>query len=211
MSTVLVERVLQLPPEEIAEALLGLPESQWFERKGGRITAKKAAETAIAFSNAEGGVLVVGASNGEVDGVTPKLLNDLQQMALDHTDPVVPARVDVVEAEHGGQRHRIAIIRVAVGDHVVHATKADKVFLRVGDENRELSYVQRRELTFDRGQAAFEHTPMEGDLDAELTASYAEAVGATDVRRLLRARGLVLDDDRTTVGCVLLFGVHPQS
>lgn len=211
MSTVLVERVLQLPPEEIAEGLLGLPESQWFERKGGRITAKKAAETAIAFANAEGGVLIIGASNGEVDGVTPKLLNDLQQMALDHTDPVVPARVDVVDAEHGGHRRQVAVIRVAVGDHVVHATKADKVFLRVGDENRELGYTQRRELTFDRGQAAYEHTPMEGVLDDELTASYAEAVGATDARRLLRARGLILDDDRTTVGCVLLFGVHPQS
>lgn len=211
MSTVLTERVLQLPPEEIAEALLGLPESQWFERKGGRITAKKAAETAIAFANAEGGVLIVGASNGEVDGVTPKLLNDLQQMALDHSDPVVPARVDVVEAEYGGHRRQVVVVRVAVGDHVVHATKADKVFLRVGDENRELTYTQRRELTFDRGQAAYEHSPMEGDLDDELTASYAEAVGASDPRRLLQARGLILDDDRTTVGCVLLFGVNPQS
>ncbi|MCC5951685.1 MAG: putative DNA binding domain-containing protein [Acidimicrobiia bacterium] len=211
MSTILVERALQLPPEEIADALLGLAESQWFERKGGRITAKKAAETAIAFANAEGGVLVVGASNGEVDGVAPKLLNDLQQMALDHTDPVVPARVDVVDADYGEQRHKVAVVRVAVGDHVVHATKADKVFLRVGDENRELTYAQRRELTFDRGQAAYERTPMEGELDTKLTESYAEAVGASDGWRLLRARGLVLDDDRTTVGCVLLFGVQPQS
>ena len=170
MSTVLVERVLQLPPEEIAEGLLGLPESQWFERKGGRITAKKAAETAIAFANAEGGVLIIGASNGEVDGVTPKLRNDLQQMALYHTDPFVPPRGDVVYAEHGGHRRQVAVIRVAVGDHVVHATKADKVFLRVGDENRELGYTQRRELTFDRGQAADEYTPMEGILDDELTA-----------------------------------------
>lgn len=154
---------------------------------------------------------IVGASNGEVDGVNPKLLNDLQQMALDHTDPVVPVSVDVVEAEYEGVRHQVAVLRVSVGDHVVHTTKADKVFLRVGDENRELSYAQRRELTFDRGQAAYEHTPMEGDLDADLTDSYADAVGAKDARRLLRARGLVLDDDRTTVGCVLLFGTHPQS
>lgn len=211
MSTVLVERVLQLPPEEIAEGLLGLPESQWFERKGGRITAKKAAETAIAFANAEGGVLVVGASNGEVDGVTPERLNDLQQMALDHTEPVVPARVDVVEADHRGHRRQVAVVRVAVGDHVVHATKADKVFLRVGDENRELTYIQRRELTFDRGQAAYERTPMDGVVDDGLTASYADAVGAPDARRLLQARGLVLADDRTTVGCILLFGIHPQS
>lgn len=211
MSTIAVERVLQFSPEEIGTALLQLPESQWFERKGGRVGAKKAAETAIAFANAEGGVLVVGASNGAVEGVTPKLLNDLQQMALDHTEPPVPARVDVLDVMHEGQQRRIAVVRVGVGDQVVHATKADKVFLRVGDENRELSYVQRRELTFDRGQAAYERTPMDGDLDRDLIDGYAEAVVATDPARVLKARGLVLDDDRTTVGCLLLFGEHPQA
>jgi ATP-dependent DNA helicase RecG len=211
MSTVLVERALQLPPEEIGDALLELPESQWFERKSGRVTAKKAAETVIAFANSEGGILVIGVSNGLVDGVTPNLLNDLQQMALDHTEPAVPTRVDVVEAIHEGELRRMAVIRVPVGDHVVHTTKSDKVFLRVGDENRELSYVQRRELTFDRGQAAYERSPMDGELDLDLTESYAEAVGAPDPRRLLKSRGLILDDDRTTVGCILLFGVHPQT
>jgi ATP-dependent DNA helicase RecG len=212
MSTTLAEQALLLPPDEIGPALLGLPESQWFERKGGRISAKKAAETAIAFANAEGGVLVVGVSNGRVDGITPRLRNDLQQMALDHTEPAVPARVDLVDVDDNERkRHQVAVVRVAVGDQVVYATKADKVFLRVGDENRELSYAQRRELTFDRGQAAFERTPMEGELDPDLTDSYAAAVGSSDPSRLLKARGLVLDDGRTTVGCLLLFGDHPQA
>lgn len=211
MSTVLVEQALQLPPDEIGGALLELSESQWFERKSGRVTAKKAAETVIAFANAEGGVLVVGVSNGVVDGVTANLLNDLQQLALDHTEPAVPTRVDVLETVYGGESHEVAVIRVAVGDHVVHTTKSDKVFLRVGDENRQLSYLQRRELTFDRGQAAYERTPVDGKLDVELTDSYARAVGATDAGKLLKGRGLILEDDRTTVGCLLLFGVHPQT
>jgi predicted HTH transcriptional regulator len=50
-----------------------------------------------------------------------------------------------------------------------------------------------------------------GDLDHDLVDSYAAAVGATDAMRVLKARGLVLDDDSTTVGCLLLFGAHPQS
>src|SRR3546814_10355546 len=103
-------------------------------------------------------------------------------MARDHTAPPVPARVDVVEAVLEGERHQLVVVRVGVGDHVVHATKADKVFLRVGDENRDLSYAQRRELTFDRGQASYERTPMEGDLDRHLVESYAEAVGASDAK-----------------------------
>ncbi len=64
MSTRRVEHALQLAPDDLGSALLDLPESQWFERKSGRIRAKKAAETAIAFANAEGGILIVGASNG---------------------------------------------------------------------------------------------------------------------------------------------------
>lgn len=192
--------------------LLGLPESQWFERKSGRVSAKKAAETAVAFANAEGGVLVVGVSNGTVDGVTPKLLNDLQQMALDHTEPAVPARVDTVDVIQEGAPRRIVVVRVGVGDHVVYTTKADKVFLRVGDENRELSFLQRRELTFDRGQAAYEHTPLaDGPLAEDLIRGYAEAVGAPDATRLLKARGLLLEDGRTTVGALLLFGEQPQA
>ena len=52
---------------------------------------------------------------------------------------------------------------------------------------------------------------MDAELDHDLTESYAEAVGATNARKLLKGRGLILDDDRTTVGCVLLFGVYPQT
>ena len=66
-------------------------------------------------------------------------------------------------------------------------------------------------IPFDRGQAAYERTPMDGELDLDLTESYADAVGAADALRLLKARGLILDDDRTTVGCILLFGSTPQA
>lgn len=34
----------------------------------------------------------------------------------------------------------------------MHTNVRDQVFLRVGDENRRLTFVQRQELTFDRGQ-----------------------------------------------------------
>src|SRR3546814_2491214 len=44
-----------------------------------------------------------------------------------------------------------------------------------------------------------------------LVESYAEAVGASDAMRLLQARGLLLEDGTTTVGCLLLFGAEPQA
>lgn len=211
MSTVLVEQALQLPAEGRGQALLTLEESQWFERKGGRVEAKTAAHTVIAFANAEGGVLLVGASGGKIDGVTPRLLNDLQQLALDHTEPTVSVTVDKLEVIAEGKRIDLAVLRVRVGDGVVHATKSDKVYLRVGDENRHLSYSQRRELSFDRGQAVYERTPADVVIDDVLAGSYADSLGASEAKRLLQARGLLLDDGRATVGSALLFGIDPQA
>lgn len=211
MSLVAVEQALQLSADEVGVALLKLPESQWFERKSGRIAPRKAAETVIAFSNAEGGILVIGASNGVIDGVSAAKLNDLQQLAVDHTEPPVPAQVEMVEVAEGNNVKQVAVIRIGMGDNMVHATKSDKVFLRVGDENRELSFRQRRELTFDRGQANYERTPLDGELDESLVNNYAQAVGSTDPQCLLKARGLLLANDRTTVGSILLFGRSPQT
>lgn len=41
---------------------------------------KKGAETVIALANAEGGVLVVGAADGEVDGAFPRSTTDPGRM-----------------------------------------------------------------------------------------------------------------------------------
>ena len=41
----------------------------------------------------------------------------------------------------------------------VHSTARDVAFLRVGDENRRLTFEQRIELHYDRSDATFEATP----------------------------------------------------
>jgi ATP-dependent DNA helicase RecG len=55
---------------------------------------------------------------------------------------------------------------------MVHTNARDEAFLRVGDETRRLTFDQRRELEFDKGQNAFELTPtrwlVSDDLDTEL-------------------------------------------
>lgn len=94
----------------------------------------------------------------------------------------------------------------------MHATVKDEVLLRRGDESRRLTFSQRRELLFDKGQAAYEAELTDltvGDLDDELVANYAERLGAPDGRRLLRARGLI-DGRRLTVAGCLLFAREPN-
>jgi len=74
------------------------------------------------------------------------------------------------------------------------------VFLRVGDENRKLTFAQRQALVFDKGQASLESTAVVGaltsDLDTPLLASCAEAANHPVPERLLKARGLLTDCDQ---------------
>jgi ATP-dependent DNA helicase RecG len=97
----------------------------------------------------------------------------------------------------------------------VHANQRDEVYLRVGDENRRLSFSQRQELLYDKGQSTFESTPVEGadrfDLDGDLLRSYAAAVTHPEPDRLLAARGLLTRSDQVTVAAALLFAEHPQT
>lgn len=106
------------------------------------------------------------------------------------------------------------VLQVEASDRV-HATHREEVYLRVGDETRKLSFVQRQELLYDKGQTHFEGTVTRGveqnDLDPSLLRAYADAVAHPDPTRLLTARGLLDRYGSPTVGALLLFGEHPQT
>ena len=105
------------------------------------------------------------------------------------------------------------VIDVEPGDNVVHANRKDVSFLRVGDENRRLTFAQRQELTYDKGQGTYETRTVSDiafvDLDEQLLQQYANAVGAPDPRRLLEARGMARNGQLTVAGA-LLFAKAPE-
>lgn len=215
MSTVRVSSALALPPDEVGRALLAVPEDQWFDRKAAGISREKLAQLEVAFANAEGGVVVVGLSDGRVQGTrhAPDRVNGLRQAAIDLTVPVVPHRVETVPCVNdAGEPDELLVVRVEVGTQL-YATHKDEVYLRIGDETRRLTYDQRRELLFDKGQAAYEAEPLGDatldDLDLPLVDGYAHALGSSRVARLLSARGLAAGDSLTVAGA-LLFAAHPQ-
>ncbi|MGH9087214.1 MAG: ATP-binding protein [Acidimicrobiales bacterium] len=216
MSTVAAERALASGVGERGGALLALREDQWFDRKSSRIKAQELANAMVGFANADGGMIVVGLWDGRVEGTDglPQGIGDWQQAPLDYTVPVVPCSQRLVECvNEAGQVDHLLVIEVETSGHV-HANQRDEVFLRVGDENRRLTFAQRQELLYDKGQATFESTVVEGaergDLDESLLRSYAEAVNHPDPDRLLVARGLVDRSGQLTVAAVLLFAEHPQ-
>jgi len=215
MSTVHVEFALGAPAEEAGPILAKLPEDQWFERKSARIAARDLADALIGFSNADGGIVIVGIRSGKIEGTDrlPDKRNEQMQASIDFCEPPVRVRQRILDCENEqGEPDHLLVIEVEPSD-VVHANKRDEVFLRVGDENRRLTFRQRQELLYDKGQASYEARTLEGtsvgELDMELVEEYAQAVRATDPLRLLQARGLANRDTLTIAGC-LLFGQHPQ-
>jgi ATP-dependent DNA helicase RecG len=213
----LVEQALLLPPEEVGQALLDWHEDQWFDRKSARVKPRALADALIGFANAEGGIIVVGLSNGRIEGTDASVRsrNDLLQASIDFCVPPVRVRHRLVACVTAAGPDHLLIFEVRPSDGVVHASTKDEVFLRIGDENRRLTFAQRQELTFDRGPGSYEARPI-ADLDAvdlsdRLLDSYVDAVGASDRRGLLQARSLVDEHWVLNVAGWLLFSSHPQS
>ena len=215
MSTAKAESALNGPPDELASQLLALDEDQWFERKSSRVAPRDLANALIGFANADGGIVVVGLSDGEVEGIedNTEKLNALSQANIDFCIP--PVHVEdrrIRSLEASGEATQLLAFEVE-SSQIVHANQRDEVFLRIGDENRKLSFAQRQELLYDKGQASFEVRSSGTSFDAldwEQVEYYAEAVGAADPPRLLRARGLAIGDELTVAGA-LLFAESPQS
>lgn len=215
MGTVAVENALSASPEAVGPHLTDLAEDQWLERKSARISPRDLANTLIGFANADGGLVVVGLSDGEVEGTTanPQKRNAQLQANVDFCVPPVRAKSGLVPCLDGhGEPNELLAFEVAPGD-TVHTNQRDEVFLRVGDENRKLNFHQRQELLYDKGQSSYEAGPSGASLESvekDLLEGYAVALGANDSKGLLYARGLAVDEELTIAGC-LLFAEAPQA
>jgi ATP-dependent DNA helicase RecG len=211
-----VDAALELPVRETAAALLALPEDQWFDRKSVRVSPKDLGPPLTAFANAEGGTIVIGLHDGEVEGCRrhPEKINSFRQAAIDFTVPPARAAVSEVTCVNShGQDDVLVVIRVDPGERV-HEVKSGECYLRVGDETRKLSYAQRQELEFDKGQAQYDGLPCPGvtmsDLDELFLADYRRSVRASSDIGLMRARNLLTHGGQLTNAAYLLFGERPQ-
>ncbi|XVU26639.1 ATP-binding protein [Actinoplanes sp. CA-054009] len=98
----------------------------------------------------------------------------------------------------------------------MHETSSGDCYLRVGDETHRLTYTQRRELEFDKGQAQFDGFAAEGvtfsQIDAKLVKAYRDSIGISslETKDVFNARSLLTLKDEITNAGFLLFGKNPQ-
>lgn len=218
MKPLYVDNLLNLPVAQRGLFLLEQLESQWFERKGIGLRPVDLARPVIALANAEGGSLVIGASNSEIKGLQakPTAENDFRQAIHDYVKPSVRLSIDKIDVINSdGKEDQILFLTIDPAD-IVLEDRRGKTYLRVGDESRELNYSERQELEYNKGVRQYDGEAISGsdttDLDTTLIAEYAKKVGYKGdlPGDVLKARFLVNKNGEQTNACHLLFSQHPQ-
>jgi len=177
------------------------------------------AETLVAFANAEGGTLVLGAhANGAVgDLLMEEEADGALRAALTLCRPPMPTRWQSHETPGG-----IVVLLSVERSSDLHTLADGRVLTRVGGENRPMDGPSLQVTAANKSLTDFEMEPIAGstqdDLDDEIIQEYLKkrqqrnphgAVLADT--RMLAQIGAITHDGTPTVSGILLFGKNPQT
>lgn len=199
-------------------------EDQTFDCKSVQIEPKALAISIVAFANADGGTIAIGVSDKTrmiegVDQYTEKL-NELLRVPLDFCNPSVPITSELLPCtDKDGNDNHILLMYIPASSEL-HANQADEVYMRVGDKSRKLSFEERIQLMYDKGERYYEDTAVYGatvdDIDMAAVERYTELIGYTKSAKqyLHENNGFITTnakgEEQVSVACILLFGKYPQ-
>ena len=199
-------------------------EDQTFDCKSIQIEPKALAVPIVAFANADGGVIAVGVSDNTrtlegVDQHTEKL-NELLRVPFDFCNPSVPVTCSYLSCkDKDGNENHILQMEIPASMYL-HTNQADEAFMRVGDKSRKLSFDERVQLMYDKGERFYEDTAVYGatidDINMDAVADYAKLVGygKSPLQYLRENNGFVKTNKKgeedVSTACILLFGKYPQ-
>ncbi len=207
------------------QEILSRDEGQSFDRKSIRIDAKGLAVTIVAMANADGGEIAIGIDDKTlaIEGIDQyeTKLNELLRAPLDFCNPSVSVKCDRLPCtdENGNENH-ILLMQVPASINL-HTNQADEAFMRVGDKSRKLTFDERVQLMYDKGERYYEDTVVYGamfnDIDMNAVADYVRLIGYTKspLQYLRENNGFVTTDKQgnevVSAACILLFGKKPQN
>ena len=199
-------------------------EGQTFDCKSAQIDPKALAVPIVAMANADGGTLAIGISDKTrkiegVDQYTEKL-NELLRVPFDFCNPSVQVTCSYMPCtDKDGKENHILLMEIPASMYL-HTNQADEAFVRVGDKSRKLTFEERVQLMYDKGERFYEDTAVYGatvdDIDMGAVAEYAKMVGygKSPMEYLRENNGFVTtnkqDEEAVSTACILLFGKYPQ-
>ena len=199
-------------------------EDQTFDFKSIQIAPKALAITIVAFANADGGDIAVGVSDKtrKIEGVDQhtEKLNELLRVPLDFCNPTVSITSELLPCtDKDGNENHILLMHIPASSEL-HVNQADEAFMRVGDKSRKLSFEERIQLMYDKGERYYEDTAVYGatvdDIDIAAVERYTELIGYTKSANqyLHENNGFITTnvkgEEQVSVACILLFGKYPQ-
>ncbi len=102
----------------------------------------------------------------------------------------------------------------------LHANQLDEAYWRVGDKSRKLTFEERVQLMYDKGERYYEDTPTHNatleDIDMNIVQAYTERIGygKSPIEFLQENKGFVTykgDAIQVSTACILLFAKRPQN
>lgn len=201
------------------EEVLAFEEMQIFDRKSINIDAKTLAVHIVAFANADGGTIAIGISDKtrRIEGTDYEIqkLNELLRAPFDFCQPTVKVEIEKIPcSDYEGRDNHIVLMHIEPSSEV-HANQADEVFMRVGDKSKKLTFEERTQLMYDKGERFFEDKPVPevdlDDIDMEFVKSYIDKIGYKKTAReyLKENKGFVKQKNgkiQVSTAAILLFG-----
>ena len=199
-------------------------EGQTFDLKSIQIDPKALAIPIVAMANADGGMLAIGISDKtrKIEGINQHTakLNELLRVPFDFCNPSVPVTCRYMDCiDNDGDPNRILLMDIPASQFL-HTNQADEAYIRVGDKSRKLTFDERMQLMYDKGERSYEDTAVYGatidDIDMDAVAEYAKLVGyGKSPLEYLRENNRFVTTNKkgeedVSVACILLFGKNPQ-
>lgn len=205
------------------EEVLAFEEMQIFDRKSVNIDPKALAIAIIAFANADGGTVVIGISDKtrKIEGVDYDIqrLNELLRVPFDFCVPTVKAEIEKIQCvDFKGRENHVLLMHIEPSMEV-HANQVDEVFMRVGDKSKKLTFEERMQLMYDKGERFFEDKPVPEadieDIDLGVVKNYIDQIGysKSPMEYLRENKGFVKEKNgvmQISSAAILLFGKNPQ-
>ena len=199
-------------------------EDQTFDCKSIQIEPKALAIPIVAFANADGGVIAIGVSDKtrKIEGIDQHIdkLNELLRVPFDFCNPSIPVTCTYVPCQDkDGNKNRVLLMHIPASSSL-HTNQADEAFMRVGDKSRKLTFDERVQLMYDKGERSFEDTAVYGatieDIDMDAVTRYINLLGySKSPLDYLRENNHFVTTNKNgeevvSVACMLLFGKKPQ-